>query len=419
MNRRSLLATVGTITAGVAGCLGLTTTDDTDGNSDIEWQHELVSNSLTVSNDRVYGVELTLDGEADTKIDGGLFALDLATGERQWTYGTSHGGHPGLRYSVTENGIYASQTDDQPYTPGSITALDFDGTIRWGNISGWFADAVADTAFITVPGPSHEEELYDFDLSAFDAATGEQLWTSTYGGTVKFDMGASALPKTAYVNEDTLAAIDTTDGSVNWSYGDEEDSFLLRAVSNGVVYSQVNWGESVIAVSEGEALWTIDSMQPNIEEIASGHVLVSDRSSDSQFPIYAFDMETGEKQWVEEDIRQGNYRTPVSVSDDRIYIGEQDRISAFAVADGTEAWNIQIESDDLVRMLEVVPENGGGDYAIFTYIEHSDTDHSLRRINTNGEVTWTWSTDERLHDFVGGELILVATESGISAFNPS
>lgn len=418
VKRRAFLTSVSTLTAGVAGCIG-SPTATTGSNNDVKWQHEIVLGepTVTVSNGRVYGTESTSDPTADTKVDGGLFALDLETGELQWTHGSSNDGHPGLGYTVAENGIYAYQTDDQPSTPSSITALDFDGTERWG-ISGSFADAISDIALINVPGSSHEEGSSDYDLRALDVATGEQLWTSTYGGAVEFDTASSDFPEIAYVNKDTLAAINTNDGTVEWSYGDPEDLFLPRVVSNGVVFNEMPRKDSLVAVSEGEALWTIDSIQPNIEGTLSGYLLVSDLSSDSRFPIYAFDMETGEKQWVQEDIRAGDYGTPVSVYDDRIYIGEQNRISAFTAVDGTEVWNTEIDSNDRVKTLEVVPENEG-DHSLFAVIEHSSDDHSLRRINTKGEATWTWSEGEQLRGFAVDESIIVATKSGISALRPS
>ena len=416
MNRRALLTTISTITAGVAGCLGTSSTGNNDGNSDGEWQHNLVANHLTVSHGQVYGNEAVSEDSDDANVNGGIFALDGETGDRQWSYGSSDGS-PALSYSLTENGIYLSQDDDQPKTPGSITALDFDGTIRWENISGWFADAVADTAYINVPGSSHQEGSSDPHLRALNADTGEQLWTSTYGGAVEFDSESNSPLETAYVNRDTLAAVDANDGSVKWSYGNAEDSFMNPTVANGVVYSEVNWDEALVAVSEGEKLWTVDSIHPHLVGISSDHVLAANLGAESQFPIYAFDRKTGKKRWVQKDIKPGEYGTSIIFNKNRLYIGERGQISAISAEDGSKLWSTPLESEARVKTLDVVPENGS-DQMVFVLVEQARTEYSLHQISANGEEIWMQSFDEQIRDFAVGESIIVATDSGISALDP-
>lgn len=416
MERRALLTAVGTITAGVAGCLESTTvnTDTTsdansNANSDEDgWAYNIEAGNLTVSDGRVFAEEVTGGYKNEQKHNGGIFALDVKTGEFQWSYGSSHDlSH--LSYTTAESGIYTEYSTDEANAPNSIAALGLDSHVRWKNVDGWFSDAIAETVFISVPGPSYRESSNDLNLRALDVTTGEELWTSEQGGSVEFDKTASTFPETIYVNRGKLAAIDTNDGSVKWIYGTEENSFRDHTVSNGVVYSEKNWNEAVVAVSEGEEIWSVESLSPSIEAIISDHVLISDLSPESQNPIYAFDAETGEEQWVVEDIGSGEYRTFVSLYEDIMYVGAGSQISAFTVTDGTELWSKSIGDGGSIETLDVVTENEGSNHMLYIVVD----DLSLHKVHPDGTVSSSWTVDEPINDFVVDESIIVATESSI------
>jgi len=376
MNRRSLLATVGIVTTGVAGCFGTSNTDtinnsdgatdpssngvtDPDSSSDAKWMHEIVAGDLEVSHGRLFGDEEVPEDRDTGKVDGGIFALDVETGDPQWTYG-SDDGPSALSYTVAENGIYAINRDDEANTPDPITALGYDGTDRW-QTSGGFAGANGEQAYIYTG-----DRAVDPGFAAFDAVTGKELWRKEYDGSLRFDSTVGPPFETGYVIGEAITVFDTDDGAVRWTYGTGGGEFWPATVSNGVVYAealgtQENGDETIVAVADGDVLWSKDLPDATVQGAAAGTVLVQDFAFEDRQPVYAFDATTGTEQWSLEDIQP--LSLGVKIHGETMFVAEENRITAYRIADGTKQWQTDTVVDG--RSIEVLNEGDDSEYMIF------------------------------------------------------
>ncbi len=279
MDRRSLLAAIGAASVSVAGCAGSTDEDPTppENDSDInnsrteestieyEWRYDLPNRGMTVAQGTVIGEEVFKSID-DPEVEGGIFALDSETGDHLWTYGSSHPVYSGYSAPVVEDAIYAVKGDDT----GShgTTALNFDGQSRW-SASGELAAVADGVAYLRTP-----------HLHAVNTTDGATVWQTDFpAGMVEIvlDESRSERHDTVYVtragygmvNEDgkhsefstELFALSRDDGSTQWRYGNgvERELGELTFVSDDVAYLIGGDEHAVVAVSEGEMLWSASS----------------------------------------------------------------------------------------------------------------------------------------------------------------
>lgn len=410
MKRRTLLATVPT--ASIAGCLGTPTkTSNADSPAKIDlneytWKHEIPGANMTISEGRVFGQEVrpnSTQEESELDISGGVFSLDVESGDHQWTYGSSVEGMSGFQTPIVTDAVYVNKVND--VATWSI-AIEFDGTERWA-------------------GSEHSSETEDvFNGAILDAtygiaylsginavnSTGDVLWS--YPGTsIQFDTSSPEHPETAYSAGNEVVALNTADGSEEWRYEHGSGRSVVHAVSDDIAYVTVD-RESIAAVADGKAIWRQDSPSGmTILGLESGALLARDGSQ-----VYAFDALSGEKQWDQEIA--GN----IYIMNDRIYAaktgfaGKSSTVSAFRLDDGTEDWSIGVGDKDQYEhlSLEVIGEKRPKEkHSLFTQIGK----RKLHRINSRGEITQTVEPKEELHDFTIDEYLLISTDSGIYAFD--
>jgi outer membrane protein assembly factor BamB len=260
---------------------------------------------------------------------GTLFRLDLATGEVRWSTEVGHDGSstPAVRDGIayvtvwngggeTDRGLAAvdaesgevrwrrltdteittapTVTDDGVFVGGgyetqTVAAFDYDGAERWRNDLGEYASApaVADgTVVYGAGGPR---------VVAYDAASGEELWTADVDGD------ATATPTVADgrvligTRASTLYALDLADGTVEWT----ED--LAGPVRRSVAVA----GDTAVVPTE------------------LGLVAVGDG---------------GERLWSDDEVTGA---TAPMVADGVAYLGDGRTVRAIAVEDGTERWSFR------------------------------------------------------------------------------
>ncbi|MFB1064539.1 PQQ-binding-like beta-propeller repeat protein [Natrinema sp. H-ect4] len=414
MKRRHFFATV--TTAGLAGCFGGSNSEPTDQsttgsitelkNSEYVWKHKIPGNSLVVSHGRVLGDEkVPRTDQHGLDISGGVFSLNVQSGNHQWTYGSSHESMSGYGTPIVKDAIYVNKGNDVTSWP---FAIEFDGTERWsgsesssGPLSGGISHVIDGIAYL-------EDRT---DVRAIDAATGEQSWTAR-GSSVELDTAVSDTHETVYIGGDELVARNPDDGSVQWRYEHSGDESDVEVVSDGVVYATVD-REAVIAVADGELLWRVDALSGVYRlKVVAGSVLIGNRTR-----IYAFDATTGDQRWTK---KMGGR---VHANTDRVYvsrkgnIGERSYVSAFAFSDGAKIWTTEVGNKDKFQSLSmnVIEEGKKSDGGpLFVQIGRE----KLHRINSVGEITQTWTAEEMLHDFVIDEFLIISTDSGIYALKP-
>ncbi|MPZ97487.1 MAG: PQQ-binding-like beta-propeller repeat protein, partial [Propionibacteriales bacterium] len=210
----------------------------------------------------VFSSPVIEDGRAYVGTDSGqLLALDVETGERLWSFGTSEAlrGAP----AVGDGMVFVGGG-----VAGGIHALDAEtGAERWSHptpdrLTVYTQPALVGDALYAVTGPT--DDASD-QVIAFDAATGAVKWTRDVGASVFAGptVGDGHL-LVASADDARLVALDPVTGLEQWSLerSEHDDSFIGGAsISDGVAYittTHENGADgSVLAidVTSGELLW--------------------------------------------------------------------------------------------------------------------------------------------------------------------
>jgi len=184
--------------------------------------------------------------------DGNLRRLDAATGRERWrTSGATYVGSP----SVSGGRVFVLDTDG---ALGSIVAINAaDGSVIWRQ------DTRSSTQvwplpigeFVVAGGP-------DRTFRAFDAATGEQRWSTAVAGGDITRSPSSAGDTVFFGTEDgVFHAVDATDGHEVWTLTTSALYFGSSAVRDGTVYvvaqqSDATFDLIAIDATTGHELWT-------------------------------------------------------------------------------------------------------------------------------------------------------------------
>lgn len=233
---------------------------------------------------------------------GWVTALNLQSGEELWSirFGNTNRSTPTIEDGI----VYLSGGSDQ-----NIYALDLEtGRTIW--IKNIGQPAIYETPVVkdgkVFVGSSLEDET---TLYALNANNGETLWTLEADTSSFFNptLGEEHLYMGTYDNK-TLSAINPEDGTVVWSYEPEEnEGFLAHPVyKNGVVYAissdlGSNGTLHALDATNGELLWKTNNVgdsQANAP-VAYGDLVIV--SSASQPIVRAFNAQTGEEEWSNDE----------------------------------------------------------------------------------------------------------------------
>jgi outer membrane protein assembly factor BamB len=237
--------------------------------------------------------------------DGTLHALDATDGTARWTAKLDDDRAGGTRPTVTDEAVYTAASS-------GLFAHDHEGGRRWhvedvSSARGTPA-AVDGTVYVT----------YVSTVKAFDAETGDRLWSHTPDadepGTVSLTRSLVVADGTVYAvrhrggsaSAPDVIAIDAADGTERW-----------RARS-GLVYHRP-------VVAPDGSLLTVGQKQVDTEDhLAAWDVVV--RWTDG-----------GESAWRTELEGYRTY-TPPAVDGERVYAPTTEGIEAVSLADGKPLW---------------------------------------------------------------------------------
>lgn len=380
---------------------------ETDGRDDeaetaldsAEWVHDLGGTVETVADGLVLGREAFVERHSD----GGIFALEAGTGEHQWTFGKS-GGLSSYTDLAVDDAIYAGWGDDALGNgTGSIHAIEFDGTERWGNDIGsvYHRPRLANGAVYVGSD--------DGVVRAFETADGSERWATDFSEDeieIALGMPVAAVDDSVIVTSGTLIALDPADGGVRWRYGDPDDGISDATVRDGVVYAADR--DAVVALEAGDRRWRTPFEHNRwIRGVTADRVIVKHQSD-----LYGLDAATGNEQWVVEN----EDRTRVAVHDETMYVASSAdgaRIRAIDLEDGDERWTTQAGSGEPVRSLQIVEHSNGTDHSL--YVETDDP--HLHEVTADGEVVWSESLAGNPRSFVtdGTGRVVVGTETTVYA----
>ncbi|MFC7216215.1 PQQ-binding-like beta-propeller repeat protein [Saliphagus sp. GCM10025334] len=401
MDRRTALGVTGVIGSSVlGGCLGGFTDNGSD--TGYQWRYDTGGELDAVSQGVVFARE---------RSNGQIVALDATTGERRWVYGEAGGMDAYSELAVTETGIYFGYCTDDDCI--GLYGLDTDGEERWR------ADTVGTgrTSPFVVDGTVYVASDVGV-VRAFDAKTGEGLWTDGIDESDETTSGSRIvdIADAVYVEKNAaLVVIERDEGSTRWRYQpDNGDAQIIdAAVSNGVAY--VVTGEYVVAVVDGNEVWRqpfeADDVQTEIAGIASNRLFVLTNTDRHESRLYAFDVATGERDLVLESLEHPDEESDpfVDVHDGVVYVGT-DRFRALEAATGHEHWSVTVDGGP-IRAMTIVEAKGAGDHTVFVRAGAN----RLIGVDSGGERTWEGTVDGMIRNYLVGESVFVATDEGIYA----
>ena len=326
---------------------------------DLLWRYDtgrLVNSSPTVADGLVF---IGTHGVSD----GGLHALDVATGEVRWKYYPAGS----VRSSPTvANGVVYFGSNDQHLYAVDATI----GVLLWRYKT---SDGVYSSPAIAngiVYFGSNDTHLY-----AVDAATGDLRWRYETEASVG-SSPAVADGVVYFVGSDDgdLYALNAVTGDLLWKYeAVRTGGTISPTVANGVVYFH---SRSLYALdaTTGELLWEydIESSITSSPTVADG--VVYSGSTDRR--MYALDAATGKLLWR---YKTGNrsFSSP-AVADGVIYFGSGDDYwYALEASSGKLIWHYQTDEEDLVSSSPTVANGvvyfGSDDHHLYAVVAGKST----------------------------------------------
>jgi outer membrane protein assembly factor BamB len=156
--------------------------------------------------------------------DGGLYAVDAATGAIEWK--TSTGGAISSSPAVANGTVYVGSDDGRLYTVDAAT-----GAIEWERITGGAIDSTPAIVNGTVYVGSADGRLY-----ALDPVTGAAKWERITSGQIESSPAVANGLVYFVSDEGKLYALDATTGAATWITSIAGLFYCTPAVANGVVY---------------------------------------------------------------------------------------------------------------------------------------------------------------------------------------
>ncbi len=239
--------------------------------------------------------------------DGYMYALDAATGAKQWAYWTG-GSQVADDPAVVGGMVYFGSLENH-----TLYALDAaSGTKKWAYPTG--GPIVSSPAVVggVVYVGSEDNTLY-----AFDAATGAKKWTYwTRGG---IDSSPAVVDGVVYVGsgDGNVYALDAATGARKWAYQTGNPVEASPAVAKGVVYVGSHDGYMyALDAATGAKKWTYRTRGPMFSPptVANGVVYVGAGWDN----LYALDAATGAKKWA---YPTGGMDSSPTVANGVVYVG--------------------------------------------------------------------------------------------------
>ncbi|MBB5787017.1 carboxypeptidase regulatory-like domain-containing protein [Jiangella mangrovi] len=280
---------------------------------------------------------------------GRLAAYDAGSGERLWSFqaGDVLRGTPAVAGDLVVSGGGLD---------GGLVALDAaTGAQRWSvptpdRLTVYTAPSVVGGVVYAATGPTQDREDTVF---ALDAATGEQLWATDVGTSVFAGPSVGeGLAIVGNADDGELIALDAASGEVRWTLTREDDYFIGGAsIVDGTVFVPTTDGDgggSLLAVdaATGTLRWeagTHGDGQGSTPAVYGDLVIAG---SHGLGLVVAYDRETGEQVW--QYAVSGAVSASVAVTDDGFVVGGSQldyRLWALDAATGELVWEAPAEGN--------------------------------------------------------------------------
>jgi outer membrane protein assembly factor BamB len=212
-----------------------------------------------------------------TSLLGPLIAYNADTGEIVWT---SDIADPARAAPVLQGRVLYVAGNE-----GELFALDAStGTVRWSIPP---ESGISNQAPTVAGGRVFQTRT--FQVTAYDARTGEQLWEQPYGTSASMTAARGKL----FVPADPIVALDQATGDVIWRT--PRDTFMegAPAVTNGLLFVPSGAGLKALDVETGALVWTAPAYSVWSPAVANGVVYASNVNGEWD----AFDAQDGTQLW--------------------------------------------------------------------------------------------------------------------------
>lgn len=266
--------------------------------------------------------------------DGGVYAVDSATGVEVWQYQAA--GQISSSPAVIDGGVYIGSAD------GILYALNAaDGSELW-TLSGTQPNVSP-----VVVGNALYTGSDDGFLLALDTATGEEFWRAPLNAPADRSLAVADGAVYQGSTDGVLHTFDATTGDPGWALKLEGLNLVTAAIANGVVYQSTFLGDInhayALDAATGEQLWRFDTESgQGFLPPAIGETLVYLPSTD--FSVYAVDAATGALVWHFETSDQ-IIAAPALVGDTLYVVSNDGFVYALDAATGVEQWRFAVEGE--------------------------------------------------------------------------
>jgi outer membrane protein assembly factor BamB len=274
----------------------------------------------TQSADNIYAAPRVVGGLVLASTSSGkVYTFDAATGKPAWTLSSGIGGSVYQQNLAVSDGTVILPSLESP--PAAYDAR----TGAPKNIT--YSVTENYVPAITAAGGIVYALEYGGTLSAFRAATGAKLWSSTVYSSGKVVTGLVADGGTIYLGTEsdpgTLYAIDAASGNVRWRYQPGGIVFTAPVAASGLVYVKTATNGAVHALDRqtGKLAWKhVTSVSAsNGVAVAGGRLYYS-----LSLAMQALDARSGAPLWK---FDPGNYdamSTTPAVAGGLVFIGSND-----------------------------------------------------------------------------------------------
>jgi len=346
------------------------------GDAEVAWRHDAGTPTMNTSPVVADGVVYAA-GSGDP---GLVHAVDVATGEQRWQFEPA--GYVSSAPALAGDTMFVGTWGKEFYAVDTAT-----GDRQWrqgvGHRFGASAPVVADgTVYVGTVGdgplvvsdPEDEEQFEACAFLALDAATGDIRWQyREFDERDSIDSSpAVADGRVFFAGEQTLYALNAATGEAVWTRSVPISPESSPAVADGVVYYGATVGSTdddepparlrAFEAATGETLWAApieDTSLRTSPAVADGTVYVaassrrvcteaggadeSNCSGVNRGRLYAVDAASGERLWTAP--LTTDTRSSPAVAGGVVYVGSGGGLSAVST-DGDPLWRLDFDSDD-------------------------------------------------------------------------
>ncbi|WP_132058599.1 outer membrane protein assembly factor BamB family protein [Halorussus amylolyticus] len=253
-------------------------------------------------------------------------------------------------------------------------------------------------------------------VAALDRANGELAWSSDVVGSALALRRGTLYAGSSRGESSGLTAFDTETGERRWreAVGDVEGLVAL----DGTVFAGSHYHLTAVAANSGDTKWTADGGLP---AVANGALFASGGGVRRYLPRRISDVLTRESPPVEWDERGGGSLRPPVVSADRAMVGQGlpshsggESVYAFDLETGTREWGAVEFSDGEYPVVTGSPAvRRGRGFFSFRRGKQRARSHALVACSlADGTERWRWESSDWVTSVaVGGETVLAGTSA--------